>query len=370
MRGGGEQRHGKGTREPFTFWFYVTLAVSLITGFFYSGKFLSSNVVDGDGENSSWFRSLPPALRDHYSDGVFVKAHFSSSSLLPTQVFTVDRGDKSEEPVLLIHGLGSSSFSFRRILANLQSNGFRAVALDLPGSGFSDLIDRDDGGVWKVWRSVKEKGIFWGFDSLISMGYIPYDEDAKSSVSGDELGVKVIEEVIDSLELETPIHFVAHDSAMQVVASYVSSASSGSVGSVTFIDSSSRAPAFPYWMFSAPIVRDIAVGSKWVFGSLINLCCSREIDSSAVEAYRAILKKKGARQAAAVAGKSFNHSFDFGDWTYSDEVKDVPLQILWSHMSSDLWIEEGKRVASSAPRAAFFSHLGGRWPQVIKLIDT
>lgn len=42
------------------------------------------------------------------------------------------------EPVLLVHGLPSSSFLYRRMLPELASRGLRAVAFDLPGLGLAD----------------------------------------------------------------------------------------------------------------------------------------------------------------------------------------------------------------------------------------
>src|SRR3972149_3855447 len=44
--------------------------------------------------------------------------------------------------LLLIHGLGASTFTFRRILPGLARR-FRAVALDLKGFGFSERPDGD-----------------------------------------------------------------------------------------------------------------------------------------------------------------------------------------------------------------------------------
>ncbi|KAK4769559.1 hypothetical protein SAY86_027709 [Trapa natans] len=50
----------------------------------------------------------------------------------------MERGPAGGEVVLLIHGLGLSSYSFRSVIEYLGSKGVCAVAIDLPGSGFSD----------------------------------------------------------------------------------------------------------------------------------------------------------------------------------------------------------------------------------------
>jgi pimeloyl-ACP methyl ester carboxylesterase len=47
-------------------------------------------------------------------------------------------------PVLLLHGLVSQSYSWREVLPALADQGFRAIAPDLPGCGYSDKPDRRD----------------------------------------------------------------------------------------------------------------------------------------------------------------------------------------------------------------------------------
>src|SRR5690348_5273016 len=41
-------------------------------------------------------------------------------------------------PVVVIHGLGASLYAWRKNLAPIAAAGFRAIAFDLPGFGFSD----------------------------------------------------------------------------------------------------------------------------------------------------------------------------------------------------------------------------------------
>lgn len=68
--------------------------------------------------------------------------------------------------------------------------------------------------------------------------------------------------------------------------------------------------------------------------------------------------------AVVETGKGLNRSFDLGEWASSEDVKGIPMQVLWSSMWSDRWIEEGRRVAAAVPQAQFAWHSGGRWPQV------
>jgi pimeloyl-ACP methyl ester carboxylesterase len=48
------------------------------------------------------------------------------------------REEGAGEPVVLVHGLPSSSFLYRKMLPELASRGLRALAFDLPGLGLAD----------------------------------------------------------------------------------------------------------------------------------------------------------------------------------------------------------------------------------------
>lgn len=51
-------------------------------------------------------------------------------------------GDSSRLPVLLLHGLVSQSYSWRQVMPTLAQQGFRVIAPDWIGHGFSDKPDR------------------------------------------------------------------------------------------------------------------------------------------------------------------------------------------------------------------------------------
>lgn len=54
------------------------------------------------------------------------------------RVRVVERGDASGLPVLMLPGWGSTVYVWRRILPAVAEAGFRAIAVDLKGSGLSD----------------------------------------------------------------------------------------------------------------------------------------------------------------------------------------------------------------------------------------
>jgi pimeloyl-ACP methyl ester carboxylesterase len=51
----------------------------------------------------------------------------------------VESGAQSAPPVLLVHGFGASAYQWRYLLPSLAAAGYRPLAPDLPGHGFSQL---------------------------------------------------------------------------------------------------------------------------------------------------------------------------------------------------------------------------------------
>lgn len=355
-----------GPVAAFAFWFYFTVAVSLVTLLFVSLPRIERK------DDLSWFFALPDGLRSHYSTGKLIKVN-PSGGCEPMQVFAVEVGKKDAETVFLVHGLGCSSYSFRKVLRSLAADGFRVVAVDMPGSGFSDemslVSDAKWGGtfgwIWSIFAEIKEKGIFWGFDQLIETGEIQERPTRVSASEGSEYGSEemgaILGQVIDSLAL-APFHLVLHDSALIAGRNFVS-ANVGLVSSLTLIDASPKSAAFPSPLLRLPLLGHLLLGSKTLFAGLLRLCCARTFDGLNAEAYRLVLKRKNRRSAVLVAYRALNYSLDVGEWANSEELKGLPVQVLWSNTLSDQWINEGRRVAASIPRARFTFHSGGRWPQ-------
>ncbi|KAG7022306.1 Protein AUXIN RESPONSE 4, partial [Cucurbita argyrosperma subsp. argyrosperma] len=347
--------------HPFTFWFYFTLIVSIITFFFISVP--------------SLFSPRPQIV-------VLKLTQEPPSPLLKgpssKEVFAVENGAKGNENVVVVHGLGLSSYSFRKVLDSLGSKGVRAVAFDLPGNGFSDKstaeIDENSNGVFgrllDVYNLIHEKGIFWAFDQIIETGQIPYEEIQKHvpqrkilkpiGLGPEEIG-SILGQIIDTVGL-APVHLVLHDSALSMAGYWVAE-NSQSVRSLTLIDTLSN-PSLPLWLLELPVAREIVLGSNFVYSKLINFCCSKGNDAALdVEAHRVLLKGRGGRRAVVSMGKKLNHSFDIAEWGGLDDLKSVPIQVIWSNNWSDEWSVEGSRVADLLPQAAFVKHSGGRWAQ-------
>nr|POE93684.1 protein auxin response 4 [Quercus suber] len=326
--------------------------------------------------------SLPRApatsATPHYSKGRIVKVQ-TSPNQAPIEVFTVEHGPVASENVVLVHGLGLSSYSFREVIRILGSKGVHVVAIDFPGNGFSDksveeVVEGGNGILGRfmdVYDEIQEKGLFFAFDRMIETGQIPYEEignrvSKRKVVRPIELGPvelgRVLGQVVQTMGL-APVHLVLHDSGLGLGSNWVLENPS-LVRSVTLVDTNSRGVgALPLCVLEFPVLRELMLGVSFVFRSLIKMCCSKGIGASDVEANRVLLRGRDGRRAVVGTGKKMNFSFDIAEWGGSEGLKDMPMQVLWSGGWSKEWSEEGRRVADALPQAAFVTHSGGRWAQ-------
>ncbi|KAI3850544.1 hypothetical protein MKX03_003980 [Papaver bracteatum] len=370
------------TANASKFWAYFTFGISLCTLLILT---LSASTPQDD---ESWFFSLPTDLKHHYSNGRMIKVMKSPFNAFPFQVFAIEsdspRNEEEEETVLLIHGFGANSYSFRNVIKSLGLNGIHAVGMDLPGSGFSDKSEfvmeyERLGGIsgWfhDVYSDLREKG--W-FDQLVG---IPSYEDETTTqtrtltkilkpmdLDSEDIGT-IIGQVIDSSDLSSPVHIVLHDFALVKCGSWISW-NLEVVRSITLIDSAPADTAFPLRMLEMPVARDVVLGFSSAYQGLLRNCCSRSVNRTVAEAHRILLTGRDGRRGALGVKKgregldgSIGGGFDLGDWADFMEENSVPIQVLWSRNWSEEWTKEGSWVASKLPAANFFKHSGGRWPQ-------
>ncbi|XP_057792078.1 protein AUXIN RESPONSE 4 [Salvia miltiorrhiza] len=360
--------------NPFSFWFYFTLSVSLIT----LTCLLVSSLSPQDPK--SWFLKLPPILRRHYSNGRTLKVQ-TALNHPQVEVFSIQQGPlNADSRVLIVHGAGSSSFSFQHVVKSLGTRNVRAVAIDLPGSGFSDksvvVMEESVGGsdpfskMWDVYEDIREKGIFWGFDQLVEQGYVNLEEkevrvSKRERVKPIELGSeemgRVLGQVVDSMEL-APVDLVLHDSALGLSANWISE-NRGLIRSVVVLDGAPSGMALPLWVVGVPVVREIVLGFRFVFEMVLGKCCVKSVVAAEAEAHRILLKGRGGASAVVGMGKKLNCSFDLSEWSSRDGVKGLPFQVIWSGGWSDEWTSEGRQTADALLQAKFVTHSGGRWMQ-------
>ncbi|ESW19043.1 hypothetical protein PHAVU_006G091800 [Phaseolus vulgaris] len=354
--------------NPFSFWFYFILSVSLLSLIFVFTSSLSPR------DPKAWFLTLPTSLRHHYSNGRAIKVQTHPNET-PIQVFTFQEGLTSSENVVIVHGQGLSSYSYRQLAKSLAAEGVHVTTVDLPGHGFSEKsvevsVEGVDGVLGRfqyVYSEIQEKGVFWAFDQMVETGQIPYEEiQARMSkrkvrkpvdLGPEEMG-KVLGEVIDSMGL-APVHLVLHDSALGMSADFVSERAE-LVRSLTLIDTALYG-AFPLWVLEVPVVREVVLGVSFVYAKVVALCCSKRVDVVDSDALRMLLKGRDGRRAVVNVGKRVNSSFDLAEW--GEGLKGMPMQVLWSAGWSQEWSQEGDRVANALPQASFVTHSGGRWAQ-------
>ena len=134
-------------------------------------------------------------------------------------IFVREEGEG--EPILLLHGVPSSSFLYRKMLPELASKGFRAVSFDFPGVGLSD----------------KPKDIEYDWHALAQW----------------------VGRVVDTLKLP-PVHLVVHDIAGPIGVEWAIQ-NPVKVRSITFTNTLMDVAGFtlPLWMwaFRVPALRHV-----------------------------------------------------------------------------------------------------------------
>jgi pimeloyl-ACP methyl ester carboxylesterase len=157
--------------------------------------------------------NMPENVRQHEATGRYI-------SVRGHQIFVRDEGQG--EPVLLLHGVPSSSFLYRKITPRLAAAGYRAVAPDFPGLGLSD-----------------------------KPADIPYDWHALAAWLGD---------IVAAIDLP-PVHLVVHDIGGPIGLEWAISQPE-QVRSITFLNSlldlAHFKKPFPMWLFDIPLLRHIA----------------------------------------------------------------------------------------------------------------
>ncbi|XP_044947574.1 protein AUXIN RESPONSE 4 [Hordeum vulgare subsp. vulgare] len=334
------------------FWFYLTAAVSLLA-------LLLPHLLSPHAPPP-----LPPLLRRHLSDGRLLKLH-PGPDLFAVTSRPAAHSAAHHHPVLVLPGLAAGSFSFRRLLSSLSSRGLVAASVDLPGQGLSPPPAAPPPRTNPL-REIMDRGIFHAFEHLVETGEVPFQEAAPEpshSFYAASEAAAAVARAVDALGL-APVHLVLHDSALAAGAAFVS-ANPTAVQSVTLIDATATLPAFPAAVLGVPVLGRLVLRVPALFKGLMRLSCARGMDAEEADAHRAAMRGQGKSDAVFEAWKAMNQSFDLAEWrSSSEEVKRLPMMVLWSGSWSDQWIDEGKKVTKALPDAKFIYHYGGRWPQV------
>ncbi|MBW2381939.1 MAG: alpha/beta fold hydrolase [Deltaproteobacteria bacterium] len=205
-------------------------------------------------------------------------------------IFVREEGEG--EPVLLLHGVPSSSFLFRKMLPELAARGLRAVSFDFPGVGLSD----------------KPKGIDYDWHAL----------------------AKWVGRVVDTLALP-PVHLVLHDIAGPIGAEWAIQ-NPVKVRSITvtntLLDVAHFTPPFPMWTFRLPAMRHVAFSTMNVPTMLKLFRYSgvknpEAIDEDVVASYIYLLKNNGGHHSFLKIMQGFDLTEHHRDWLRDDRDSEV-----------------------------------------------
>eukprot|EP00243_Klebsormidium_subtile_P000325 TRINITY_DN10552_c0_g1_i1.p1 TRINITY_DN10552_c0_g1~~TRINITY_DN10552_c0_g1_i1.p1 ORF type:complete len:373 (-),score=42.66 TRINITY_DN10552_c0_g1_i1:122-1240(-) len=282
-----EQRIEKGTDSggSFCFWLVFLLVVALVT-------IVLLLVPSGMWTGNPAFNAMPVVLLQHSAKGFNVK--ISDPVGVSVKVFAIAEGPVEAETVLLLHGLGTSSFLYRNVLSELATKGLRAVSLDFPGFGLTEKPS--------------------------TALYDPY-------YLSDCLG-----SIVSALGLP-PLHLVVHDTA-GFVGTRFAARHKNQVRSITFLSQSPERPyqsTLPDVFTDVPAVTAAVTALPWAMQLMLRSCCSRSISRQVAEAHAHLLRRENGLTAFRTAAQALNGSeVTSGQQLWndlSDNLVDTPFEV-------------------------------------------
>jgi haloalkane dehalogenase len=245
----------------------------------------------------------------HKSAGVFFDAGGIRSFV---------RGDGDGEPVVCLHGVPSSCFLYRKVLAELALRGLRGIAFDLPGLGLADR---------------------------------PADYD----YSWTGLG-RFARAAVDALELDR-FHLVVHDVGGPV-GFELAAAMPERVRSLTVLNTIVEVDTFSRPWSMSPFARRgmgeiyLATMTKPAFRALMRLQGIRDRHATPKEeldAYVDLLKREDGGRAFLRIMRGFERTREKRD-LYVSTLRDVPypVQIVWGAKDPALTLERHGEEARQA----------------------
>jgi len=212
-------------------------------------------------------------------------------------IFVREEGEG--EPVLLLHGVPSSSFLYRKMLPELAAHGLRAVSFDFPGVGLSD----------------KPKNIEYDWHALAQwVGW-----------------------VVDALALP-PVHLVLHDIAGPIGSEWAIK-NPVKVRSITvtntLMDVAHFTPPFPMWTFRVPVLRHV-VFSTMNPGMMLPIFWHsgvknpEAVDEDVIASYIYLLKNNGGHHSFLEIMAGFDLTEQHRDYLRDGLLAiDKPMQLVW-----------------------------------------
>ncbi|MEM1416569.1 MAG: alpha/beta fold hydrolase [Myxococcota bacterium] len=238
----------------------------------------------------------PPTAAEH------VASHRSAGRFVDVRgqrLFVREEGEGP--PVLLLHGVPSSSFLYRKMMAPLAQAGVRAVAFDFPGMGLS----------------AKPRDIAYDWHALAGW----------------------LDEVVETLGLG-PVHLVVHDIGGPIgfewALDHPSKVASLTVLN-TLLDLARFSPPFPMWLYRVPGLRQVVfrTQSTALFVPIMRrqgVARRDSITPAEVGAYLELLRRDGGRRSFLAIMAGFDLSPAHGERLAAGLRalgETLPMQLIW-----------------------------------------
>ncbi len=234
--------------------------------------------------------NMPQSVAQHEKAGRYV-------SVRGHNIFVRDEGQG--QPIVLVHGVPSSSYLYRKMIPRLTDAGYRAISFDLVGMGLSD-----------------------------KPANIDYDWHSLSQRMGDTL---------KTLGLP-PVHLVVHDIGGPIGLEWAINHPQD-VHSITITNTLMDPPVFkkpfPMWLYSVPILRHVAfiTQNELMFKPImqkIGVYDASAVDSEMIKSYLWLLRNKNGRQPFLDIMDGFDLSKTHADFLAQGAKNlGVPIQMIW-----------------------------------------
>lgn len=250
-------------------------------------------------------------IEEHRSAGRFLEVD-------KTEIFALDKG--KGETVFCIHGVPTSSFLYRKVIHSLEKKGFRGIAVDLPGFGFSERADDFD----------------YSFP-----GYADF-----------------LEKVLDEMRLEK-VHLVVHDIGGPIGFA-LAAKNQKRISSLTILNTWIDVVNFEKPFIMRPFEKngidkvELKMMSYFTWPAMfrnVGILDKDGVPSEEINAHLDLLKQKDGGAAFLKLMKNFSDSPAFRDLCYK-AVQDVdyPVQAIWGKndplLTKERYGEEIKRIAN------------------------